>query len=62
MDNFVVIAVIVAVIASVVLYIVKAKKSGIKCIGCPDAKTCQARTCGGNCQGCKGCGGHIDPE
>lgn len=55
MENFVVIAVIVIIIALVVFYIVKAKKNGVKCIGCPDAKNCQGRGCG-SCNGCQGYG------
>lgn len=67
MDNFVVIAIIVAILALVILYIVKAKKSGIKCIGCPDAKTCQSRaggcsSCNGGCQGCNGCSINKETE
>ena len=57
MDNFVVIAIIVVILALVILYIIKAKKSGIKCIGCPDAKTCHSRVvgCSGCCSNCNGC-------
>ena len=32
-------------------YIYKAKKSGIKCIGCPDGATCASKYEGG-CSGC----------
>ena len=62
MDNFVVIAIIVIILALVTIYIIKAKKSGVKCIGCPDAKTCQGRSscCSGCCQGCNGCGENIN--
>lgn len=64
MDNFVVIAIVLIVIALVLLYIIKAKKSGIKCIGCPDAKTCQskANSCGGCCSSCNGCGEQKNSE
>ena len=57
MDNFVVIAVIVVILALVILYIVKARKNGIKCIGCPDAKICQSKGagCSGCCSSCQGC-------
>ena len=47
MANFIILAVVAAIICAVVLYIRKEKKAGVKCIGCPDAKTC-----GGNCSGC----------
>ena len=43
---------IVLIIGGAVAYIIKAKKSGQKCIGCPDSKTCSAGGCSGNCSGC----------
>ncbi len=46
MTDLIVLAVIVVVLGLAVGYIVKAKKSGAKCIGCPDC---------GKCSGC--CGG-----
>ena len=57
-------AAIVLIVGGAVAYIIKAKKSGQKCIGCPDSKTCSSPGgCSGNCQGCGGaCGGHVDNE
>ena len=43
MENFVVGVILVAVIGSAIAYIIKEKKKGGKCIGCPHAKTCQKR-------------------
>lgn len=37
---------IVLIVGGAVLYIVRAKQRGEKCVGCPYAKQC-----GGNCQG-----------
>lgn len=55
--DFVVIAVIAAVIGFAAWYIYKSRKKGIQCIGCPDAKSCASKGCGGNCSGCGGsCG------
>ena len=48
--DYIVIAVIVLVVGGAIAYIVKAKKSGKKCIGCPDSGSC-----GGGCAGCTGC-------
>ena len=51
--DIIVIAVIVLIIGAALVYIIKAKKSGKKCIGCPDGG------CSGNCGegGCScGCG------
>ncbi len=47
LQDFIVIAVIVVIIGLALAYIIKAKKSGQKCIGCPDAKNC-----GGSCGTC----------
>ena len=50
-ENIIIIAVLAAILGAAIAYIVKAKKSGKKCIGCPDADTCAARKSGCNC-GC----------
>ena len=42
--------VLLAVIGAEVRYIVKAKKSGVKCIGCPNAGTCGKASCSCNSQ------------
>lgn len=51
LTDIIVIAVIVLIVGGAVAYIVKAKKSGKKCIGCPYAGSCDAGGKGG-C-GCK---------
>nr|MBE6545028.1 hypothetical protein [Oscillospiraceae bacterium] len=54
---------ILLIIGGAVAYIIKAKKSGQRCIGCPDSKTCSSGGCSGNCSGCNGsCGGKVDSE
>ena len=50
MENVILIVIILAILGGAAFYIYKAKKSGAKCIGCP-----QAKSCGGNCGSC-GCG------
>ena len=52
--NIVGIAVIVLVIGAAVLYIIKAKKSGKRCIGCPDSGTCGSSGCN-SCASCHSC-------
>lgn len=52
--DYIMIAVIVLIVGGAALYIYKAKKSGRKCIGCPDSSSCSGK-CGGSCS-C-GCGG-----
>lgn len=42
MANIVVILILLAIIGGAIFYIRKAKKSGVKCIGCPSAKTCSS--------------------
>ena len=53
MENVIIIAVLVVIIGSAIAYIVKAKKSGVKCIGCPSGGNCSHKN--GNSSGC-GCG------
>lgn len=48
MIDFIAIAVIVFIVGGAVLYIVRAKKRGEKCIGCPYAKQCAGK-CDGSC-------------
>ena len=39
-DSIIAAAIIIIVVGLATLYIIKAKKSGQKCIGCPHAKSC----------------------
>ena len=56
--DYVIIAIIVVVIGSALLFIRKAKKKGVRCIGCPDSAKCA-----GNCDCCSGsCGCSNDPK
>ena len=50
MKDLILVLVLVLIIGGASLYIYKAKKRGVKCIGCPDSNSCS-----GNCSGCKGC-------
>lgn len=40
MVNVICVIVIVAILAAAIAYIIKAKRSGQKCVGCPSSKTC----------------------
>lgn len=51
LDDIIAIAAIVLIVGGAVAYIIKAKKSGKKCIGCPDGGSCE-----GKCSCCCGCG------
>ncbi len=51
MENVIIIAILVALIGGAVWYIVKEKKKGTVCIGCPNSGSCSAKASGGCC-GC----------
>ena len=51
MVDFIILAVVSAIVGAVIFYIRCQKKAGAKCIGCPDSKSCS-----GACSGCSGCG------
>ncbi len=55
MKDFIVVSVIAVITVAVIIYLVRAKKRGEKCIGCPYAKQCS-----GGCNG--GCNGGSDKE
>lgn len=41
MENIIVILILVFIAAGIVFYLIKAKKRGEKCIGCPYSKQCE---------------------
>ncbi len=47
MENAIIIAAVLIIIGLAGFYIYKAKKSGKKCVGCPDSGSCN---CGCNCE------------
>ena len=53
MTDIIVIAVVVVIAFFAVRYIVRAKKSGKKCIGCPDGCSCSAKNTGCACSCCE---------
>jgi hypothetical protein len=59
MANLIVIAIVLIIVGVAINYIVKAKKSGTKCIGCPAGGNCSGKTYGhSDC----GCGCHSDAK
>lgn len=54
MENLIIVAVVILIVGLAAGYIYKAKKSGRKCIGCPDGCSCGTKESSGSC-GC-GCG------
>ena len=56
MKDIIIIAVLIIVLATSIGYIVKAKKSGVKCIGCPSSKECGSKSNNSSCNcGCSNC-------
>ena len=54
--DIIILIAIVLIIGCAVAYIIKAKMSGKRCIGCPDSATCKS-SCSGSCSTCAcGCG------
>ncbi len=45
MENAVLFIVLAVILALAIVYVVRAKKKGVKCIGCPNAKSCSG-SCG----------------
>lgn len=43
MIDFIVAGIIIAIFGLSIVYIIREKKSGTKCIGCPYAKSCKKR-------------------
>ena len=48
MTDFVIIAILAVVVVAAARYVIKAKKSGAKCMGCPSGGC----NCSGGCCGC----------
>ena len=59
MTDVIVVGIILIVVGAAVVYIVKAKKSGTKCIGCPAGGNCSGKSIGDS--GCC-CGCHSDMQ
>ncbi len=57
MENLILIAVLLLILGGAAIYIVRAKKNGVKCIGCPAGGNCSG-SCSGNCGGCGGSCSH----
>ncbi len=48
MENVIIVLILAAIAAGIIVYLVRAKKRGEKCIGCPYAKQCGTKQC--SCQ------------
>lgn len=51
MTDLILAAILLIIVGVAVAYIVKAKKRGVKCIGCPASQTC--KECSSKCNCCE---------
>ncbi len=49
MENIIILAILVIIIGTAIAYLVKAKKRGVKCVGCPYAEQCASKSSDCNC-------------
>ena len=53
MENYIVLAILAVILIAAIVYIVRAKKKGVKCVGCPNSGTCSKNTQNTTCScGC----------
>lgn len=57
MADFLIVVILLVIVGGAVAYIVKQKKQGAKCIGCPSAAACSHK-----CEVCGGCCTESDNE
>lgn len=67
MADFIVMAILMVCVGAAVIYIIKEKKKGTKCIGCPAAGTCSRKHSGDTGCSCgsageSSCGCHTDKK
>ena len=55
MTDIIAALIILVIVGAAVAYIVRQKRRGVKCIGCPHGATCGSKGgCGGDCSACSG--------
>lgn len=52
MTDYIIIGVVIVIVVLAGLYIRRSKKSGKKCVGCPDGGSCSSERCAGCSYGC----------
>ena len=53
--DYIILAIVAALAGLAIWAMIRSKKSGKKCIGCPDSCGCSSGNCSGGCNGCNGC-------
>ncbi len=46
MGDYIILGIVSAILAAVIIYLVRQKKKGVKCIGCPHGSKCTSCDCG----------------
>jgi len=49
MEDILVLIIIGVILGAAIIYVVRAKKKGVKCVGCPHANTCGKNAENGSC-------------
>ena len=57
MANLMVLIILILIVGAAIAFIIREKKRGVRCVGCPAAGTC-ANSCSG-CSGQGGCSGNC---
>lgn len=55
MENLIIIAVLIIIIGLAAGYVIKAKKKGVKCIGCPSGCSCSNKDSKSGASACCSC-------
>lgn len=59
MENLLIAAILLILVGAAIVYLVKAKKNGAKCIGCPSGGNCRSKAGSSAHTGCS-CGCHSE--
>ena len=62
MTDGIIVAVLLAIVGGAVLYIIKAKRNGVKCIGCPSGGSCSGHCSSNNGKTVCSCGCAADTK
>lgn len=49
MENVIVVIILVVIATVIIWHLIRAKKRGESCIGCPHSKFCQSQKCNSSC-------------
>lgn len=52
MENIIVLVILIVIVGFAARYVHRSKKTGGKCIGCPDGCSCPYKNSGKGCSGC----------